>query len=363
MIETEKPKYQKLKEYIVEAIQSHKIKVGEKIYSENVLAEKFEISRHTVRQALGELVNEGWLYKVQGKGTFVNRSPEETVNTSKTIGVITTYLNDYIFPSIIRGIDSVLSVNGYNISLSCTYNQHEKERLCLENFANQNIAALIVEPTKSALPNPNIDLYEKFSNLGIPILFIHGCYKELNYSFIVEDDVEAGYLATKHLIDLGHVNIAGIFKIDDIQGHYRFAGFQKAHLDANLRSSDSRILWFETSDMEANFKPQSVQFNNLLTDCSAIVCYNDEVSIKVMDMIREKKLNIPENLSLVSFDDSQLALVSQTKLTTVAHPKEKLGEEAAKAIINIINRTKDYYDLKMKPELIVRESTKIYVRS
>lgn len=357
MIDSEKPKYQKLKDHIVAAIKSKDLRVGEKIDSENELAEKFEISRHTVRQALGELVNEGWLYKIQGKGTFVDREPKEAANKSKTVAVITTYLNDYIFPSIIRGIDSVLSVNGYNISLSCTYNQHEKERLCLENLLNQDIAALIVEPTKSALPNPNIDIYKKFGDYGIPILFIHGCYRELNYSYVVEDDAEAAFLATKHLIDLGHEKIGGIFKIDDIQGHMRFTGFLKTQQENSVKTSDSRILWFETSDMEDGFKSKYASLGKLLSECTAVVCYNDQIAVKIMDIIREKDLNIPENISIVSFDDSFLAVASEIKLTTVAHPKEALGEEAAKAIISMIKRVQNYYDIKMKPKLVVRGST------
>lgn len=98
MSNIDKPKYQKLKEYIVETIVSDKLSAGEKFYSENELAERFQISRHTIRQALGELVNEGWLYRVQGKGTFVNRRPGEKSKTSRNIGVVTTYINDYIFP-------------------------------------------------------------------------------------------------------------------------------------------------------------------------------------------------------------------------------------------------------------------------
>lgn len=357
MIDSEKPKYQRLKDYLISSIKSEKLKVGDKIDSENELAVKFEISRHTVRQALGELVNEGWLYKVQGKGTFVDREPKGSSNKSKTIAVITTYLNDYIFPSIIRGIDRILSVNGYSISLSCTYNHHEKERLCLENLFNQDIAALIVEPTKSALPNPNIDLYKKFADLKIPIIFIHGCYKELNYSYIVEDDVEAGYIAAKHLIDLNHRKVGGIFKIDDIQGHMRFTGFQKAHYENSIPVSDARVLWFETSDIENDFKSKKASFEKLLSNCTAVVCYNEQVAIKLMDIIRAKNLNIPEDVSIVSFDDSPLAVASEVKLTTLAHPKETLGEEAAKAIINMIKRNQIYYDIKMKPDLIVREST------
>ncbi|MDP4088560.1 MAG: GntR family transcriptional regulator [Bacillota bacterium] len=360
MIEVEKPKYQKLRDYIIETIKSGKINVGDKIYSENYLAEAFEISRNTVRQAVGELVNEGWLYRVQGKGTFVNRLPEEKPDKVKTIAVVTTYLNDYIFPSIIRGIDSILSADGYNMILSCTYNQYQKERLCLENLLKQNVSGLIVEPTKSALPNPNIDLYNKFSKAGIPVLFIHGSYKELRYSYIVEDDEKAGYVATRHLIDLGHERIGGIFKIDDIQGHCRFSGFQKAHTEARLQVFDSRIMWFETNDLETKFESSNHQLENLLSQCSALVCYNDQIALKLMDIMRRRDIKIPEDMSLVSFDDSQLAVASEIKLTTVAHPKETLGQEAAKAILKMIAKKEDFCDLKLKPDLIIRNSTQKY---
>jgi GntR family transcriptional regulator of arabinose operon len=357
MIDIEKPKYQKLKDFIIEEIKCDKIAVGEKIPSENELAEAFEISRNTVRQGIGELVNEGWLYRIQGKGTFVNVHPEEKTERLKTIAVMTSYLSDYIFPSIIRGIDSVLSINGYSMLLSCTHNQHQKERLCLENLLNQSISALIVEPTKSALPNPNIDLYKKFESQGIPILFIHGSYRELPASYIAEDDVEAGYIATKYLFDLGHKKVAGIFKMDDIQGHMRFSGFQKAHSEAEVLVSDTRIMWFETNDLDSRFKSSNSHLESLLSDCTALVCYNDQISLRIIDLLREKGIKIPKDISLVSFDDSELALASETKLTTVAHPKETLGVEAAKVILNMIDNKKEKYDIKFKPELVVRNST------
>jgi GntR family transcriptional regulator of arabinose operon len=357
MIEIDKPKYQKLRDYIIETINSGQVVVGDKIFSENELADKFDMSRNTVRQAIGELVNEGWLYRIQGKGTFVSGRPEIKPQKAKAVGVITTYLSDYIFPSIIKGIDNVLTENGYSLVLSCTYNMHDKERACLENLLNQNISGLIVEPTKSALPNPNIDLYNKFSDLGIPVLFIHGSYKELDCPYVVEDDTEAGYIATRHLIDLGHNKIGCIFKMDDIQGHYRFAGFQKAHKEAGLRISDSRTFWFETSEVDFKFKSYRGQLQNLLAECTAIVCYNDQISLKLLDFLRENDIKVPENLSIVSFDDSELAKASEVKLTTVAHPKETLGVEAAKAILSRIEGNQGSFELKLKPELVLRSST------
>ena len=355
----EKPKYQILKEYIIDLIKIKELNSGEKIFSENELAEKFDISRHTVRQAIGELVTEGWIYRVQGKGTFVEKNTDDKLNLPKTIGVITTYINDYIFPSIIRGIDSVLSTDGYNILLSCTYNQHEKERICLENMKNQNIVGLIVEPTKSALPNPNLDLYRELIEKKVQVLFIHGSYNTFDSSYVVEDDIEAGYLATKYLIDLGFTKIGGIFKMDDIQGHLRFAGFQKAFNEASLSFPDSRIFWFNTDEIDNKFGNVGIDaFTDGLSDCSAIVCYNDEISVKIINAIRKKGLGIPEDISLVSFDDSQLASSSEIKLTSVAHPKEQLGIEAGKSIIGLINQNEKHYRVKMKPVLIVRGSTK-----
>lgn len=358
MKDDEKPKYQRLKDHIVQTIKAEKLKPGEKIYSENEMAERFSISRHTVRQAIGELVSEGWLYRIQGKGTYVDRIVGNNNNRIRTIGVVTTYLNDYIFPSIIRGIDSVLSVNGYNIVLSCTYNQHEKERISLQNLRSQNIDGLIVEPTKSALPNPNLDVYQKLKEDNIPVLFMHSYYNLNECSYVVEDDMHSGYIATKHLIDQGHKNIGGIFKVDDMQGHLRFSGFQKAYVENGLNFSDSRVLWFGTDDTEE--KLNNGEFGKLsrfLSECSAIVCYNDMIAIKVMDAVRDRGLLIPDDISIVSFDDSQLAVASEVKLTTVAHPKEKLGEEAGKAIIELIEGVQKRNTITIQPELIVRGST------
>lgn len=352
----DKPKYRMLKEYLTDLITSEKLTLGSRIPSENELAEQFQISRHTVRKSIGELAAEGWLRSSQGKGTFVRDARRN--RQSRIIGVITTYLGDYIFPSIIRGIDEVLSRNGYNIVLGHTGNQFEKEKTCLTNLLQQNIDGLIAETTKSVLPNPNLGLYRAFEDQGVPILFMHGSYRDFKASSIYEDDTTAGYLATKHLIDLGHEKIGGIFKMDDIQGHARYEGFVKAHLEAGLSIADRRIVWFDTQDIQFKLgKPPNAYIEGFLSDCTGIVCYNDQVSLGLIDIARMKGITIPGQLSLVSFDDSDLAVASEVKLTTVAHPKEKLGMEAAELIIKMISEPGRSFNMKMKPQLVVRSST------
>jgi GntR family transcriptional regulator of arabinose operon len=358
----EKPKYQNLKEYIVSVIEDGSMKQNEKMYSENELAEKFAISRHTVRKAIGDLVNDGWLYRVQGKGTFVNNTSPNVSNgnkPSKIIGVMISFLNDYIFPTIVQGIEAKLASEGYTIFLSCTYNQHEKEKACLENLLSQNIDGLIVEATKGALPNPNIELYQKLRDKGVPVLFIHGAYNEFECSYLAQDDRQAGYIATKHLIDKGHRNIGGIFKFDYKQGHSRFEGFQKAINEAKFSASDNTIIWFDDDDLDYQLnKDINKKVAAMIEKSTAIVCYNDQIAVRLMEVIKNIGLNVPDDKSLISFDDSSIAVAVEPKLTTMAHPQEKLGIRAAQIMLDIINGDKTKIEEKMQPMLIIRDSVK-----
>ena len=107
MKEQQPPKYMQLKEEIVSWIAMAEFKPHDKLPSENEIAARFGFSRQTVRQALGDLETEGWLYRSQGKGTFVAEAEPEQARPEGqqklTIGMMTTHISDYIFPTIVRG--------------------------------------------------------------------------------------------------------------------------------------------------------------------------------------------------------------------------------------------------------------------
>jgi GntR family transcriptional regulator of arabinose operon len=193
-----------------------------------MLAEKLSLSRHTVRKSISMLVNEGYLYTEHGRGTYcMDRSKKRS--DSRNIGVITTYISEYIFPKVIQGIDSVLSGNGYSIMLKNTNNNTGKEAVCLEDVLQKNIEGLIIEPTKSALFSDNLKYYEALDNHHIPYVFIHGYYQQLeDKSQVLLDDAKGMYSVVEYLAKLGHKKIVGIFKADDIQGLERHKGYAKA---------------------------------------------------------------------------------------------------------------------------------------
>ncbi|PZD95292.1 GntR family transcriptional regulator [Paenibacillus sambharensis] len=373
-----KTKYTIVKEKITEWIRTGRVKPGDKIYSEHELVRLFGVSRHTVRQAVGDLVHEGWLYRERGAGTFCSGKsglPLERLTTEqaeqslllpsaparKTIGVITTYISDYIFPTIIKGIESYLTSHGYSLTLACTDNDAGKERLCLESMLSQNIAGLIVEPTKSSSFNPNMKIYLELEQRSIPYLMINQFYPQLMPSHMVVDDERGGFLVTEHLIKLGHKKIIGIFKVDDLQGISRMRGFIRALRKHRLPVFPDMIVSYTTEEQDdghilaklRDFFPLSSPGAH-----TAAVCYNDQIALHVLDMLRNQGLRVPEEFSITGYDDSYLAEATEVKLTTVTHPKTLMGIEAARWIVNAVeNRNSQEGAVVYEPQLVIRSST------
>jgi GntR family transcriptional regulator of arabinose operon len=362
------PKYRQLKQEILTWLESGKLKPDEQMPSEHEIASRFAMSRQTVRQALGELEQEGWLYRLQGKGTFV--SPQRGGGTgqgqggrqeAQTVGMITTYISDYIFPHIVRGAEAALRGRGFGLLLSSTDNDKEKETDSLAMMLGQPLAGLIVEPTRSALGNPNLHHYLALQYRGVPIVMINERYPELNFPCVKLDDELGGFLAAEHLIRLGHRRIAGFFKSDDLQGVNRMRGFLRAHQQYEVPLEPAAVVNYHTEEKLA--KPYEAALAMLRREDrpTAVVCYNDELAVTLLEAVRQLGLQVPRDLSVVGFDDSPLATATEIKLTTLSHPKEELGVKAVELLAAMLEGgPAAAADTVYAPELVVRDSTQPY---
>jgi len=348
-------KYKKIAEYFKAEIIAGRINTGEQLLTENEIAAKFKVSRHTVRQALMELEKGEYIYKEQGKGTFC--SPRNKNTKKKTIAVLTTYISNYIFPLIISGVEEVLSAAGYNLMLLNTNNEKQKEAEYLQKIIDNDVVGLIVEPTMSAYKNVNLNLYKELEKKGIPYIMINAKYDELDPAYVIMDDVYGGYLITKYLLQLGHRKIAGIFKQDDLQGVNRQLGYKKALEEFGIKYNGELINNYVTK--EDTFAPYEFT-SNLIHKSerpTAIICYNDQIAIHVLQATRDAGLQIPEDISVTGYDDSDIVMTTELKFTTVAHPKEDMGRRAARLLINMILGKVKKPIYVYKPELLVRSST------
>ncbi len=356
---TGQPKYMNIVDWVKTQIESEKLNPGEKLNSENELTDMFQMSRQTVRRAIDVLEEEGIVERRQGSGTYISNVFKRRTENTMNIAVVTTYVDDYIFPSIIKGMEEVISAAGYTLQIAFTHNSVEKEYSVIKNILDRNMAdGIIVEPTKSGIPNPNVELYNQIVQQDIPAIFFNSYYPEINLPHVVLDDKAAGYKATKYLIDAGHERISAIFKSDDRQGHLRYTGYVEALSQAGLRLYDENVLWIDTEDLR-NLSFEAKRVLKRLKDTTGCVCYNDEAAQAVVKICGKHEIKVPEDLSLVSIDNSDIAANCEVPLTSVAHPMIKLGKMAATNLIQMIKGEIKDATYEFIPELTERESVKI----
>lgn len=335
-------KYQELINYIQEEIRQGRFAPGDRLPSENELAERFHISRQTVRKAIGILEEEGTVRRIKGSGTYLSFDRRENLGQKNSIAVVTTYVDSYIFPKTIQGIERVLFDSGFSVQISFTNNTLEREKSILEDIISRDdVAGVIVEGTKSGLPNPNIGLYRRLKAKKLPIIFINTYYPELDVPHVSLNDVEAAHMAVRYLIDMGHKDIGAILKLDDGQGRLRYLGYLSAMEEAGYPVTDSRMVWIDT-DESKQLAYCTDKILNRVEACSALFCYNDLVAFQLIRILTQRGIRVPEDVSVISIDDSDLALHSEIPITSLPHPKEKLGEKAAGVLLKLIaGRKKD----------------------
>lgn len=343
-------KYLEVVNWIKEKIRNRELLPGERMYSENELKQIFSLSRQTIRHAVGVLEEEGLVTRIRGSGTYITDTRMNILENRTRIAVVTTYVDSYIFPKTIQGIEKVLFEQGYSVQIAFTNNQTEREKTVLEDIISRDdVAGIIIEATKSSLANPNLELYRKLMARKIPVLFINSYYKELEAPHVTLDDRHAANIAVKYLLKCGHSKIGGIFKLDDGQGNLRYEGYLHAMQEAGRMPQEENIVWLDTLDVK-EFELCGEKILRRLAGCTAVLCYNDQIAMHLFNLLKQNAVRVPEDMSIISIDDSELASLCEVALTSVPHPMDRLGAKAAENLLRMIQK-RDYdgnYEFQME---------------
>ena len=332
-------KYQKIINWVRQEIADGSLRSGDKLPSEKELSERFGLSRQTVRHATGELEAQHIVSRVQGSGTYIGGVRQLVYEPRyMSVAVLSTFYESYIFPPTLKGIERVLSKNGFSMQVSFTDNRVTREReMLLQILEKGNIDGLIVEPAKSALPNPNMDLYREIQERNIPIIFFNASYPQIDAPCVRIDDQAVAQRATQLLLDAGHRKIGAIFKSDDRQGALRYAGYLDAMMSGGGEVHQRHVVWVDTP-MTTNLGAIEDYLFQRIEGCSAVMCYNDEVAYQVINLALKRGLRVPQELSIVGIDDSYLAGMGKVQLTSFPHPKEMLGRKVAENLMELFRK-------------------------
>lgn len=352
-------KYLSIVEWVKTYIEKERLQPNDRFLSEKELCAIHGVSRQTVRQALLRLESENIITRVRGSGTFVKARINRMSNQSQSIGVISTYFSDYIFPSIVTGIEHVLNDADIAMQLAITHNRVSEEAQALKSMIAHGVQGLIIEPSKSALPNPNMELYREIKERNIPVIFFNAKYPWAEFPLVAMDDAIAGKIVTDYLFENGHTRISGLFALDDIQGHKRYDGFMKSCLAHGEKNAEQDVMWFATADRNSVFQFAEQRLLEMLQVSTAVVCYNDKLAVNLLQFCKEHKILVPDDVSIVGIDDSKYASICDIPLTTVHHPHQLLGEMAARTLLEKIkNPQSETKDIIFTPALIERQSVR-----
>lgn len=330
-------KYEQLAEQLTTKINEN-IKEGVyKLPTEADLSRQYKVSRQTVRSALALLHAKGLISSRQGSGTYATGLSEDAARN--VIPILISSHQEYIYPHLLTDIRNRLSEAGYLLQVYETGNDTTRERAHLLTLLENPPRGMIVEGCKSTLPNPNLDLYQKLRDAGCFLLFLHNYYAALADVVCVKDDnYYGGYLLAKHLFALGHTRIAGIFKIDDMQGPERYSGVAACLRELGTMLKDAHVGWFTSLHLETLEARQDTRFltafiQEQLQDCTAVICYNDEIAYWLIKELSYAGRQVPQDISVVCFDNSYLSDLSKVRITTLAHAPREMGTAAAECLI------------------------------
>ena len=354
----EQPKYLQVADILRKEIADGVFRDGQTLMTEEELRFRFDVSRQTIRQAIALLEEDGLVDRRRGSGTYVRHGPRRRQGTIH-VGVVTTYITDYIFPSIVSGIESVLNENGVVMNLSATYNDSRTERNILERMMDGQVDGLIVEGARTAKQPENEDLFRRLAQRNIPVLFMNTYYPELvNVPHVVMDDYGGGRIAAREVLSRGYRKPGGMFKVDDLQGKERLKGFLDEMRDEGVIIPDERLLLFGTEQrMNWQNTPEGKAFVDRLVrrEADCMTCYNDVFASSLMSILQGRGMKLPEDMGFIGFDNAGYAEMTNPKLTTLGHPKEAFGALVAEKLLRMISGEKER-SVNMAWTLIERES-------
>jgi len=344
------PLYHQLASEILGKIEAGDIKPGDKLPSESEMIQEYNIGRPTIRMALSLLVNDGYLEKVRGRGTFCKSSRGADVFLN--VDVILDMADVYFIPYYMKSISEVLVQNHCNFIVSDSKDDTAEICSLLQKMLKKGTSGVIFQPSHrmESVPEELHTCLRMYRNAGIPYLMIDSTYDVPDGSYIVFDERKGGAIAAEYLHGLGHRRVLAVHVERFCDSAMRVAGFQALCSRENLPPAELLPYRKETFAADLIHALQESR-------ATAVFGYNDEMAVECIKILREHQIRVPEDISVMGFDDSVLAEASMPPLTTIIHPKQIMGELAAKTMIGMIHKQIPWpYTMVFAPTLIERVS-------
>jgi len=318
------PLYKQVERQVRGWIEDGRYRPGERLPSIRDLSAQLGVNYLTARQALGKLTAEGILASSQGRGTYVRGT---TLRVRK-IGLVVPHLGDPLTELISAGIYQVMAENGIEVSILSSYDSAEVEAGNLNRVLQTGMQGAIVF---SMIGLPSTLNILKLVLQGLPVVLVDRYFEDVPTWHVNCDNQQGGYLATKHLIDIGRRRVAFISDLTNTPTRHRLEGYRLALARGGL-VYDERLVGMVPAETDDTCGTTRKLLNGPVRP-DAIFYGNDLRALLGMQEIKAAGLRVPEDIAVVGFDDLPMARLSDPPLTTIRQDGSRIGREAAELFI------------------------------
>jgi DNA-binding LacI/PurR family transcriptional regulator len=322
------------------------------------------VSHTTVSRALHEspLISLDTRERIQRLAQEMGYTPNaiaQSLQTRRTgmIGLVVTLIDDPFLSDIVKGVEEVARAAGFSVILSATHNDPDQEMAVIETFHRRRVDGILVASSRIT------SKYKKrLDQIRVPTVLINSQAESQDdlLHWVAVDDRLGAQLAVEHLLRLGHRSIGYLgVSCRPRSNQLRFQGYQNALASAGMSYYDGWVVIApgkEASDEEDVAAGQSLLPQLLSSGSSAVFCYNDMVAIGALIACQERGIAVPQQLSVVGFDDIRMASYVTPPLTTIHQPKVELGQLAAEVMLDLLHSRPGKNHI-LQPTLVTRAST------
>ena len=270
---------------------------------------------------------------------------------SRTLGLIVPDVANPFFTEVARGVEDAASKRDYAVFLCNSDESASKEDRYINVLIEQQVRGVLITPT-----DVKSDRLDAMRDRGIAVALVDREINGRKQCSVSVDDVHGGQLGIEYLTGLGHTEIAWVCGPESIpQVADRGAGVAKAAKFAGAKVETVRVSLMNTTHGEDAAK----KILALQTIPTAIFCANDLLALGVMRTLRENKFKVPEQISVLGYDDIEFAASAAVPLSSISQPAYQMGVTAADLLLNECEEAEkhEHQQIRFQPQLVERAST------
>ncbi|MCD9020618.1 GntR family transcriptional regulator [Cohnella silvisoli] len=366
------PLYIMVRDYIKDQIESGKLKPKDQIPTEMELMNHFQVSRVTVTAAIKQLVEEGLVYRLAGKGTYVKAEdhllpqpdkPSTILKPKSTIGFIMRPASNLFTYRLLVGIEEACRRDGFRLLVRSSLNQDDEVK-AIEDMFEFGVKGLIIQPLDGETYNSAI---LKLKLNKFPFVLVDRYLPGINTNAVISDNYSGGVKATEYLADIGHRTIGLISYQKSIATSLedRFQGYLEVVKRKKLPVQPHHWLTHIQDDEMVNDPIRTVRIVEewfaIHRDITAIFALQPYVAIAVTEAAHKLGLRIPEDISIVSFDNTVNNQIQQNSYTYIEQNLELIGRESVELLKKAISDPSITEHIKIPISLVEGQSTLPFV--